>query len=78
MKVFVTGVGGQLGYDVICRLMSRNIECVGSDMLDSWVDTIEDDIKQNVPYVKLDITDANAVDEAIINSGCDTVVHCAA
>ena len=41
MKVFVTGVGGQLGYDVVHRLRSREIECVGTDILDAWVDTIE-------------------------------------
>lgn len=78
MKVFVTGVGGQLGYDVVHRLRSRGIECVGTDILDAWVDTIEDDIKNNVPYVKLDITDASAVEKVIEDSGCDVVVHCAA
>ena len=78
MKVFVTGVGGQLGYDVVHRLRSRGIECVGTDILDAWVDTIEDDIKNNVPYVKLDITDPEAVDKTITESGCDVVVHCAA
>lgn len=78
MKVFVTGVGGQLGYDVVYRLRSRGIECVGTDILDAWVDTIEDDIKNNVPYVKLDITDASAVEKTIKDSGCDVVVHCAA
>lgn len=31
MKVLVTGVGGQLGYDVIKELGKRNIECVGAD-----------------------------------------------
>lgn len=31
MKVLVTGVGGQLGYDVIKELENRNIDCVGTD-----------------------------------------------
>lgn len=31
MKVLVTGVGGQLGYDVIKELEKRNIDCVGAD-----------------------------------------------
>lgn len=71
MKVFVTGVGGQLGFDVIERLKSRNIECVGSDIMDkpTYID---------VPYVKLDITDANAVEDVIKNSKCGVVIHCAA
>ena len=33
MNVFVTGVGGQLGYDVINELATRGHECVGSDIL---------------------------------------------
>ena len=31
MKFLVTGVGGQLGYDVIKELKKRNIECIGVD-----------------------------------------------
>ncbi|MBQ8412846.1 MAG: sugar nucleotide-binding protein, partial [Lachnospiraceae bacterium] len=31
MKILVTGVGGQLGYDVIKELEKRNIEYVGAD-----------------------------------------------
>lgn len=34
MKVLVTGVKGQLGYDVIRRLNERNIECKGVDIED--------------------------------------------
>ena len=32
MKVFVTGVGGQLGHDVINELAKRGHACVGSDL----------------------------------------------
>ena len=32
MKVLVTGVGGQLGYDVIKELTRRKIECIGADL----------------------------------------------
>jgi len=31
MKVLVTGVGGQLGYDVIKELEKRNIDCISAD-----------------------------------------------
>ena len=69
MKVFVTGVGGQLGYDVIKELTARGYEAVGSDILDNC------DAKN---YVKLDITDAAAVREALCEIKPDAVVHCAA
>ncbi len=32
MKVLVTGVGGQLGYDVIKELTRRKIDCIGADL----------------------------------------------
>ena len=32
MKVLVTGVGGQLGYDVVKELERRKIECIGADL----------------------------------------------
>ena len=32
MKVFVTGVGGQLGHDVMNELYKRGYEGVGSDI----------------------------------------------
>ena len=69
MKVFVTGVGGQLGYDVMNELTARGYEAVGSDILDSA--NFEN-------YVKLDITDADAVREALCEIKPDAVVHCAA
>ena len=32
MRVLVTGVGGQLGYDVVKELERRKIECIGADL----------------------------------------------
>lgn len=69
MKVFVTGVGGQLGYDVMHELAARGYEAVGSDILDSC---------GFERYVKLDITDANAVRNTLLEIKPDAVVHCAA
>lgn len=34
MKVAVTGVGGQLGYEVVRELRRRGIDCVGADLAD--------------------------------------------
>ena len=70
MKCFVTGVGGQLGHEVMDELAMRGYEGVGSDILPS-VDT-------EYPYVQLDITDAEAVERAISDVKPDVVVHCAA
>ena len=70
MKVFVTGVGGQLGYDVMNELAKRGHEAVGSDILPS-VDT-------KYPYAQLDITNAEAVDKVITEADPDVVIHCAA
>ena len=65
MKVFVTGVGGQLGYDVLKELKKRGHECVGSDITES-------------AEIKLDITDKAAVDAALTEIHPDAVIHCAA
>lgn len=70
MNVFVTGIGGQLGYDVMNELTKRGHEAVGSDILDS--------VDIGKPYVKLDITDADAVAETIGKIKPDVVIHCAA
>ena len=57
MKAFVTGVGGQLGHDVMDELVKRGYEGIGSDILPS--------VESSYPYVQLDITDASAVEKAI-------------
>ena len=74
MKVFVTGVCGQLGYDVVNALISTGHQAVGSDIFDSY--TGINDI--NAEYIQLDITDKNAVNEALTTIKPDSVVHCAA
>lgn len=70
MKIFVTGVGGQLGYDVMSELHKRGIEGVGSDILP------ECDKYEN--YISMDITNAEQVKEVIIDVKPDAVIHCAA
>ena len=70
MKVFVTGVGGQLGFDVVGELKKRGYTAIGSDILD--------EAAADCDYVKLDITDAQAVEKAISEAKPDVVIHCAA
>lgn len=64
MKAFVTGIGGQLGYDVMLELARRGHEAVGSDL--------------KPPAVPLDITDEAAVSKTIAQVRPDVVIHCAA
>ena len=70
MKAFVTGVGGQLGYDVMNELSKRGYECIGSDIIDST--------NTDYTYVKLDITNAEDVNSTIEDINPDVVIHCAA
>lgn len=70
MKAFVTGVGGQLGHDVMNELAKRGYDGIGSDIIKN-IDT-------KYPYVQLDITDSAAVERVISEVKPDVVVHCAA
>ena len=70
MKVLVTGVGGQLGYDLIRRLQAAGETVTGSDILP------ESDICND--YVQLDITDPGAVSAVLTQLRPDVVIHCAA
>ena len=78
MKYFVTGVGGQLGHDVMNELASRGYEGVGSDIQPSYGGVQDGTAVCSMPYVQLDITDASAVASVIATVNPDVIVHCAA
>lgn len=78
MKVFVTGVAGQLGHDVVNELMKRGIEAVGSDIAENYAGIQDGSAVVSVPYVQLDITDEEAVQSVIAEVKPDAVIHCAA
>jgi dTDP-4-dehydrorhamnose reductase len=42
MKIFVTGVGGQLGYEVVQELQRRSIDCIGTDIKEFDITAYED------------------------------------
>lgn len=78
MKVFVTGVAGQLGHDVMNELSKRGYEGVGTDLAPEYSGVQDNSPVTKMPYVSLDITDASAVDATIKEVNPDVIIHCAA
>ena len=76
MKVLVTGVGGQLGYDIMIQLHKKGYQGIGSDLAPQY-SGIKDDIVSKMPYVSLDITDKRTVEDVITQIKPDAVIHCA-
>ena len=78
MKVFVTGVCGQLGHDVVNELISRGHEAVGSDITEKYAGADDGSAVLSAPYEQLDIIDSDAVKAVLTKVVPDAVVHCAA
>ena len=78
MRFFVTGVGGQLGHDVMNELLRRGHEGVGSDIQLVYSGVEDGSAVTGAPYVSLDITDKDAVEKVITECRPDAVIHCAA
>lgn len=78
MKVFVTGVGGQLGHDVVNELELRDHESIASDIQGRYSGVADGSAVTNVPYVQLDITHRDAVERVLTKYRPDAIIHCAA
>ena len=78
MKIFVTGVAGQLGHDVMNELAARGHEGIGSDLLPQYAGIADGSAVTRAPYVPLDITDGEAVSRVLSEVKPDAVIHCAA
>ncbi len=78
MKIFVTGVGGQLGHDVMNELAKRGYEGVGSDIAPVYSGIQDGSDVTKMPYVPMDITNREQVDQVISEIDPDVIVHCAA
>ena len=78
MKVFVTGVAGQLGHDVMNELSKRGYEGVGTDLAPEYSGVQDNSPVTKMPYVSLDITDASVVQATIKEVNPDVIIHCAA
>lgn len=78
MKVFVTGVNGQLGCDCILELVRRGYEAVGSDIQETSGELQRRYSDVRFRYVSMDITDKQAVMSTIKSEKPDMIIHCAA
>ena len=78
MKVLVTGVAGQLGHDVMNELAARGYEGVGSDIKETYTGIEDGTAVTTMPYVAMDITDAESVQKVLKSVHPDVVIHCAA
>ena len=54
MKVFVTGVKGQLGYDVVNELRKRNHEAIGVDIEEMDITDAEELLQKVMIYADLE------------------------
>ena len=78
MKVFVTGVAGQLGHDVMNELAKRGYEGIGSDIAPTYSGIQDSSAVTRAPYRSMDITNSEAVESTLSYVKPDVVVHCAA
>lgn len=78
MKIFVTGVCGQLGHDVMNELFNRGYEGIGSGTNATYTGIADGTPVTSMPYVQLDITNKEAVTKVIREVNPDAVIHCAA
>ena len=78
MRVFVTGVAGQLGHDIMSELYSRGHEGIGSDIAPVYSGISDGSAVTKAPYFSMDITDAASVERVLKEVRPDAVIHCAA
>ena len=78
MKVFVTGVAGQLGHDVMNELHKRGYEGIGSDIQPEYSGVKDGTAVVVMPYRQMDITDQAVVEKILLEEKPDAVIHCAA
>lgn len=78
MRIFVTGVCGQLGHDVVNEAIARGYDCVGSDIYEVYNGAHDTSAVTNAPYLQLNITNPEMVQSVIVDNHPDVIIHCAA
>lgn len=78
MKVFVTGVNGQLGHDVVNELIKKGHTVIGSDITDKYNGVSDGSFVTTNTYKGLDITDKTKIDELLLDIKPEAIIHCAA
>lgn len=78
MKVFVTGVNGQLGHDVMNSLYYAEIDAIGSDIKENYSGVQDGSPACTMPYIGVDLTDEEKTRKIITEEGIDAIIHCAA
>ena len=78
MKILVTGVGGQLGHDVMNELAKRGHDGIGSDLAPAYSGAMDGTPVTAMPYTAMDITDSDMVRRTLLELRPDAVIHCAA
>ena len=78
MKLFMTGVNGQLGHDCVNEAAKRGYKVTGSDISESYRGLADGSAVCSADYIQLDITDRDAVSAVIGQIYPDVIIHCAA
>ena len=78
MRVFITGVGGQLGHDSVNEIIKRGYNVLGSDIQSIYLGIQDSSTVTKSPYVQLNITNQLAVMDTIQSVHPDAIIHCAA
>lgn len=78
MKVLVTGVTGQLGFDVIRELLEQGYDAVGTSIEKEFHSVITDEKIEATDYYSLDITNEKKVKSTVTEINPDVIIHCSA
>lgn len=71
-------MAGQLGHDVMNELNKRGYEGIGSDIAPEYSGVQDGSAVATMPYVSLDITNKENVENVLTELKPDVIVHCAA